>query len=73
LRPDGFCSILGFIKGKIAEEISVVSKGTSGSAFFHRTKGDKEGLVFDCKGLGLLVLFIGSGVVSGCWHGMARV
>jgi hypothetical protein len=29
--------------------------------------------VFDCKGLGLLVLFIGSGVVSGCWHGMARV
>ncbi len=51
----------------------VVSKGTSGSAFFHRTKGDKEGLVFDCKGLGLLVLFIGSGVVSGCWHGMARV
>jgi hypothetical protein len=33
---DGSCSMLGFIEGKIVEEISVVGKGTSGSAFFYR-------------------------------------
>jgi hypothetical protein len=65
--------MLGFVEGKIAEEISVVSKGTSGCAFFYRTQGGKEELVFDGEGLGLLVLFIRSGVVSGCWSGVARV
>jgi hypothetical protein len=54
--PDGFWSILGFIKGKIAKEISVVGKGASGSAFL--TEGSKEELVFDGEGLGLLVLFV---------------
>ncbi len=54
---DGFWTILGFVEGKIAEE-KKSGKGTSGSAFFNRTEGSKEELVFDGEGLGLLVLFI---------------
>ncbi len=29
--------------------------------------------MFDGEGLGLLLLFIRSGVVSGCWSGVVRV
>ena len=45
------------VTSEVTEEISVVSKGASG-AFFNRTEGGKEELVFDGEGLGLLVLFV---------------
>ena len=66
-------AVLGFIQCKIAEEISVVSKRASGSAFFHGAEGREKGFVFDGEGLGLLVLFGGSGGVAGGWSGVARV
>jgi hypothetical protein len=50
--------MLGFIEGKIEEEISLVSNRASSGAFFNRTEGSKEELEFDGEGLGLLVLFV---------------
>jgi limonene-1,2-epoxide hydrolase len=41
---DGSWSMLGFVEGKIAEEISVVGKGTSGSAFFTERRVAKRDL-----------------------------
>jgi hypothetical protein len=37
--------MLGFVEGKIAEEISVVGKGTSGSAFFTECRVAKRDFV----------------------------
>ncbi len=40
---------------------------------FLQNVGWQRGTLFDGEGLGLLLLFIRSGVILGCWSGVVRV
>jgi hypothetical protein len=73
----GTCGLVGFSavfkEGKISEKIGVVSKRASSSAFLDGSKGLEEGFRSDRKGRSLLVLGLGSSLITVWGRGVRGV